>query len=103
MLEGVALDWTQIGAGGIVTLTVLLMFLGRLVPWRYVSEMKERFVIAIAERDALVKESRAERDRWRAIAESLAEQNADLLTNQDLVLEALNSLKAYAAAKEGDQ
>lgn len=103
MLEGLALNWTQIGAGGIVTLTVLMIFLRRLVPWPYVEWMKERYEAAIAERDANLVETKAERDRWRGMAESLSEQNAELLTNQDLVLEALGALKAYAAAKEREQ
>lgn len=103
MLEGVALNWTQIGAGGLVTLTVLMIFVRRLVPWPYVQEMKDRYEAAIAERDETIKEVKSERDRWRSMAEGLSGQNAELLTNQDLVLEALGSLKAYAAAKGSDK
>ena len=103
MLEGLALSWTQIGLTGLVTLTILMIFVRRLVPWPYVQEMKERFEAAIAERDLTIKEVKADRDRWRSMADDLSRQNAELLTNQDLVLEALGALKAYAAAKEGDK
>ena len=103
MLEGLALSWTQVGLSGLVTLAILMIFLRRLVPWPYVQEMKDRYEAAIAELHDRIAEVKSERDRWRGMAEDLSRQNAELLTNQDLVLEALGALKAYAAAKEGEK
>lgn len=83
MIDGIPV--LNIGAGGLVTLFVVLFFTGRIVPWRIYLAMKE------------------DRDTWRAAAEELRQQNTELITDKDLSVELLRALRAYAAAKRGEE
>lgn len=83
MIDGIPV--VNIGAGGLVTLFVILFFTGRIVPWRIYQAMKE------------------DRDTWRAAAQELLEQNTELVTDKDLSVELLRALRAYAAAKRGEE
>lgn len=92
MIEGLPLGWTDLGATGLLVLTVILIFTGRLVPKRYYDEALARLEKADADKEHLKK-----------AAESLLSQNTELLTNTDLTLALLQSIKGYAAAKgDGD-
>lgn len=82
-LEGIALGWTDIGAGAIVILAVLMIFTGRLVPRRYYEDMQEQ------------------RDTWRASAEESREMNATLVQRADATLAILQSLDAQARKGSG--
>lgn len=89
MIEGIPVG--NIGAGGLVILSIWMIFTGRLVPRRYYDELAARLTAALEERD-----------NWRKAAESLNGQNKDLLANADLSLQAWTSIKAYVQVKEGD-
>lgn len=91
MIEGLDLTWTDLGASGLLVLTVLLIFTGRLVPKRYYDE-------------ALARLAKADEDNkhLKKAAESLLEQNSELLTNADLSLALMQSIKSYAALGKGD-
>lgn len=77
-VEGIALGWTDVSAGAIVILAVLMIFTGRLVPRRYYEDMQ------------------AQRDTWRAASEKSDAQNALLIDRADATLAILQSLEAQA-------
>lgn len=87
MIEGLALNWTDLGATGLVVLVVLMIFTGKLVPKRYYDEALTRCA-----------EEREAKENYRKAAETLMEQNGELLTDRDLSLALLTSLKNYASA-----
>lgn len=101
---------TSVGLPGFVILTLFLallmvvkmIFNRALVPLGHHEEIVGQLKDAIADRDHTIRDLRDDRDKWRVHSENLAEQNAEMLTNQDLNLTAWNSVKAYVAAKEGD-
>lgn len=81
----------QMGWGGVVLLAVLMIFRGKLVPERY-------YLDAIKRAEA----AEAASENYRKAGETLLRQNGELITNADLTLAMLNSIKGYAAAKDGD-
>ena len=100
---------SQVGIPGFVILTLVgilawivrMLFRRGIVPAAHHAEVIGRYDEALSDAHEQTRKAIAERDEWRAQAKSLADMNAELLTNQDLTLSAWNSIKAYVAAKEG--
>jgi len=99
---------SQVGIPGFVILTLVgllgwivrMLFKRGIVPASHHAEIVGRYEAALTEAHDQTRKVEAERDEWRSQAKSMAEMNAELLTNQDLTLSAWNSIKAYVAAKE---
>jgi len=92
-----------IGLFGLVALGVRWIMSGRLVPLRHYEKMEQQYLNALEDRDATIADLSTDRDKWRDIAHSATDQNAELLTNQDLTLAVLNSIKAAAHVKDGGE
>jgi hypothetical protein len=83
VLAELGISATDIGAGLILAVAVLMIFTGRLVPKRYYDEALLRVEI-----------EKARGDNWQAAAESLLEQNSQLLSHDDVSLSALRAIRA---------
>ena len=92
-----------LSSAGVNIWALRALFTRRLVPDTHHAEVLARYEAAIEDRDERIKDISSERDQWRTVAQSLSEQNADLLTNQDLTLAAWNSIKAYVSVKEAGE
>lgn len=94
MLDGIPV--ANIGAGGLLAITVLLILLGRLVPGRRVDEMRADFATHLDE-------VRADKDAqiimWRAVAETSQAQMGELLEHSRLSVQLLTSIEARANAQ----
>ena len=95
MLDGIPV--ANIGAGGLVAITVLLLLIGKLVPARRVDEVR-------ADAQKRIDEIRADKDAqiimWRAVAETSQAQMAELLEHSRLTVQLLQSIEARAKAGE---
>jgi hypothetical protein len=73
----------DIGAGLILALAILMIFTGRLVPKRYYEEALSR-----------VEHEKTRGDNWQKAAESLLDQNTQLLARDDVSMTALRAIRA---------
>lgn len=104
MLDGIPI--ADIGAKGLVAITVLLVILGKLVSSRRVDEVRadaqKRIDEVRADKDAQITEVRADKDAqiimWRAVAETSQAQMAELLEHSRLTVQLLQSIEARAKA-----
>ncbi len=80
MIDGIPI--LDFGAGALVTVFVLAILTGRLIPRRTYDDMRE------------------ERDTWRASAERSAEHATKLLDNSELTVEIVKSVKRLAESGE---
>lgn len=85
---------------GLLLQIVRMVLNRRLVPVEHHKEVVDGLKEHIAERDAAIVEIKGDRDGWRSMSGKLADENAELLTNQDLVLHMLGSIRSDAAVKD---
>lgn len=74
-----ALPWAQIGWGAIVVLVVILILRGHLVPRIFHEDLIR------------------DRDRWRAMAEQLREENGKLLVIGELGVNSIHAIEQVVA------
>lgn len=82
MLSELGIGIVDISASGIVIITVLMIFTGRLVPKTYYEEALSR-----------VEDERKQKEDWQSAAESLLEQNTQLLQRDDVSLTTLRAIR----------
>lgn len=85
MVDWSAFPIAQLGWGGIVTLVVILIIRGDLVPRK------------------VHLEALADRDRWRRIAEETTAQNRQLIDSSRLSVNAMQAIVARAHAADHEQ
>ena len=75
MLQELGIGWADLGATGLLIITILMIFTGRLVPKRYFDLLAE------------------DRDLWRTAATKLLEQNEKLLEKDDVSISTLRAIR----------
>lgn len=98
MLEGLALDWTDLSAKGVVVLIVLLILLGRLVPSRRLDEQRLDFERQIND---LRKDKDAQIVMWQAVAQTSQAQVAELMEHGRMSVGILESFDRRAEGGDG--
>ena len=76
----------------------VILFLISLLAWTY-----RRIVAGLLVSDKIYDALKEDRDTWRTAAQELLAQNTELVTDKDLSVELLRALRAYAAAKRGEE
>lgn len=86
MIDGIPFDPTEIGAGGILVIVIIMVFTGRLVPKRYYDEVLAR-----------LHEQQEVNRQQREINTGLVEQNRALISKEDLAAKAIEAMRENAA------
>lgn len=98
MLEGLALNWTEVGAKGIVVLTVLLILLGRLIPSKRLDDQR-------ADYERQLRDLRQDKDAqivlWQATAQTAQAQVSELMEHGRMSVGILESFDRRAEGGEG--
>ena len=102
MIDELGIGWVDLGATGLLLVTVWLVFTGRLLPRRYHDEIVGRLLAEVEkaqESAAIANRSAADA---LALTQSMTDMNVELVRQKDASLAAVESVKAYAE-RLGDQ
>ncbi|MFE7461710.1 hypothetical protein ACWFMI_23310 [Nocardiopsis terrae] len=87
------IPWSGVGLTGVVTLGMVMILTGRLVPKSTVEEMR-------AERDARLAEMKAARDAEREAGQVRDQQITELLENSRATVQLIDGLRKTAGGEE---